>query len=64
MQQTSDPKQNKPYTDHISDNFLQSFMEKFKQSWQTFDHEFDEMDKRIKDQRKLNGKATNHEINL
>lgn len=61
----SRPKQDKLHADNQSrDGFIKSFIENFNKSWESFDREFDEMDKRIKERRKLNGKATNHEIDL
>lgn len=48
----------------IPENFLPSFLSEFSDCWKRFDKEFDEMDERIKERKKLNGKATNHEIDL
>ncbi|MGP5210275.1 hypothetical protein ACTXJ5_05725 [Psychrobacter alimentarius] len=47
-----------------SDSFLSSFLSDFSDRWKRFDKEFDEMDERIEERKKLNGKATNHEIDL
>lgn len=48
----------------IPDSFLQSFLSDFSGRWKRFDKDFEEMDERIKERKKLNGKATNHEIDL
>lgn len=48
----------------MPESFLKSFLSDFSESWKRFDHDFDEMDKRIRERKKLNGKATNHEIDL
>ena len=46
------------------DGFLPSFLSEFSDRWRRFDKDYEEMDERIKERKKLNGKATNHEIDL
>lgn len=48
----------------LPDSFLSSFLSDFSERWKRFDNDFEEMDDRIKERKKLNGKATNHEIDL
>lgn len=48
----------------IPDSFLGSFLLDFSDRWKRFDKDFEEMDDRIQERKKLNGKATNHEIDL
>lgn len=48
----------------IPDGFLPSFLSEFSDRWKRFDKDYEEMDERIKERKKLNGKATNHEIDL
>tara|TARA_R110002020_G_scaffold281330_1_gene497021 strand:+ start:433 stop:630 length:198 start_codon:yes stop_codon:yes gene_type:complete len=48
----------------IPESFLPSFLSEFSDRWKRFDKEFDDMDERIRERKKLNGKATNHEIDL
>lgn len=48
----------------LPDSFLSSFLSDFSDRWKRFDSDFEEMDERIKERKKLNGKATNHEIDL
>lgn len=48
----------------IPDSFLPSFLSEFTDRWKRFDKDYEEMDERIKERKKLNGKATNHEIDL
>lgn len=48
----------------LPDNLLSSFLSDFSEGWKRFDNNFEEMDDRIKERKKLNGKATNHEIDL
>lgn len=50
--------------DKKADTFISTFMNRFESFWSDFDLEYDEMDKRIKERKKLNGKATHHEIDL
>ena len=46
------------------DRLLSSFLSDFSDRWKRFDDNFEKMDDRIKERKKLNGKATNHEIDL
>ena len=46
------------------DRLLSSFLSGFSDRWERFDNDFEKMDDRIKERKKLNGKATNHEIDL
>jgi len=51
-------------TNKDTNRFGSVFMTHFENFWTDFDHEYDEMDKRIKERKKLNGRATHHEIDL
>lgn len=47
-----------------SNSLFADFMGKFDKLWQKLDHDYDTMEKEIDERRKLNGKATHHEIDL
>lgn len=46
------------------DGFLGLSLFDFSDRWKRFDKDFEEMGERIQERKKLNGKATNHEIDL
>lgn len=48
----------------IPDSFLGLSLFDFSNRWKRFDKDFEEMGERIQERKKLNGKATNHEIDL
>lgn len=62
----NDKQANEDHKKHsgVPDSFLGSFLLDFSDRWKRFDKDFEEMDDRIQERKKLNGKATNHEIDL